>query len=117
MPSGQWGSSDRRARLPKEWHAMRARTRRRATETDPLKMPGGRCEHVSPETGRCLTVGSQCDHINRGDDHGEHNRQWLCVRHHAEKTQREAQEARAAKAARGKRTPERHPGSIRRRTP
>lgn len=117
MASGQWASSNRRERLPVNWPKLRAQTRKRARMTDPLSMPDGRCEKVSPATGRCRNIGNQCDHINRLGPDTLDNLQWLCVLHHNQKTQQEAQEARAAKAASGKRTPERHPGSIRRRTP
>lgn len=117
MPSGQWASSDRRERLPVNWPKLRAQTRKRARESDPQRMPGGRCEHISQLTGRCLSIGNQCDHINRSGPDTLDNLQWLCFPHHNQKTQQEAQEARAEKAARGKRTPERHPGSIRRRIP
>src|SRR5690349_11426755 len=116
MASGKWASSNHRAELPINWPKLRAQAKKRAIATDPERMPGGRCEHVSP-VGRCRTVGNQCDHIKRGAGHAHSNLQWLGYLHHNQKTQQEAQEARSEKAARGKRTPERHPGSTRRRIP
>lgn len=104
--SGGWAGSDRRERLPVNWPKLRAQVRKRA---------GGRCEWSSPVTGRCPSEGSQCDHVNRGDVHLLVNLQWLCTHHHNIKSAREGREARAEKAARGKRPAERHPGSIRRK--
>lgn len=114
--SGKWAGSDRRARLPVNWPKLRAQVRKRARLSDPYADPGGRCEWMSPVTGRCSSTGTDCDHINRHGPDELHNLQWLCHRHHDQKTQKEALEARKAKVARGTRTPERHPGSIRRRT-
>jgi 5-methylcytosine-specific restriction protein A len=43
---------------------------------------------------RCVEPGTDCDHIERGDDHSLSNLQWLCSWHHDKKTAREALEAR-----------------------
>lgn len=91
-----WQSSDRRARLPKDWHRRRAIAKRNA---------GGQCQWV--EAGRrCVAAGTDCDHINRlgGDDPS--NLQWLCRPHHNAKTARESTAAKLNP----RRAPVKHPG-------
>lgn len=109
--SGGWAGSDRRDRLPDDWPQRVAETRARA---------GGQCEwKMSGRNGgrfRCTAPGTDCDHINPGDDHSAENRQWLCGRHHKSKTAAEGNTAKAAIKAKGTRPPEQHPGLIRRRT-
>lgn len=87
-----WERSDRRARLPSNWEALREVVKRLA---------GGLCQ-------RCGAPGNQCDHIIRGDDHRLENLMWLCVDCHRAKTQREANEARVP----ARRPPGRHPGLL-----
>ncbi len=79
-----WAGSTRRRRLPPDWPAIRARIQRRA---------GGRCEATLSGGRRCPLPGSQCDHVQRGDDHSDSNLQWLCTDHHATKS---GSEGRAA---------------------
>ena len=96
----QWQSSTRRARLPKSWHQLRQRVKRRA---------GGRCEWT--ERGvRCPAQGNQCDHIIAGDDHSLANLQWLCAKHHAIKSSREGGAGGRGRRRRMKRPAEPHPG-------
>lgn len=104
-----WQGSDRRARLPKNWHRLREQVRARA---------GGQCEHTIDGI-RCTAQGNQCDHIVRGDDHSLSNLQWLCGPHHAEKSSREGGSAprkprgpTAIERARAARR-EDHPGLLR----
>jgi hypothetical protein len=53
---------------------------------------------------RCQAEGTDCDHIERGDNHDPSNLQWLCKAHHKIKT------AAEANAAREPRTTSKHPG-------
>ncbi|RCS78867.1 HNH endonuclease [Brachybacterium alimentarium] len=96
-----WSTSDRRSRLPSEWHALRARVRRRA---------GGRCEWVAQDGSRCPSPGTDCDHIQPGDDHRMGNLQWLCAPHHKAKTARDNTRALAVRTQLRARPTESHPG-------
>lgn len=99
-----WETSDRRSRLPADWARRRDWVRDRA---------GGRCEAVLRDTGeRCPARGTDCDHVERGDDHRVENLQWLCSWHHKRKTADEARaELEALRRARRPRRP-RHPGLV-----
>lgn len=97
-----WDTSDRRSRLPDDWEARRRIVKLRA---------GGLCQADPPEPG-CEIVGSECDHIEHGDDHRIANLQWLCGPCHAAKTAREAHAARALTRTRGRRPPEQPPGLL-----
>lgn len=95
-----WGSSDRRSRLPPDWQRRRAMVRDRAH---------GRCEAQEHAKG-CDGIGTDCDHIVAGDDHSLDNLQWLSHACHKAKTTRESAE-RNIEYARLRRHPrERHPG-------
>lgn len=87
-----WAGSDRLSRLPDNWRELVALTRERAH---------GRCEAREWDGSACESPGSDCDHIEPGDNHALDNLQWLCRRHHLEKSGREG--AIAAKKARAKR--------------
>ena len=100
MPPGQWAGSTRRSRLPANWPALVAETRRLAQ---------GQCQWVEDDA-RCATPGTDCDHIIAGDDHRQSNLQWLCGPHHRQKTALEGVEARSQFPT--KRGPEAHPGLI-----
>lgn len=108
--SGGWAGSDRGARLPADWPWRRAQVQKRA---------GGRCERKIPGrnggTFRCSAPGTDCDHIIPGDDHRLENLEWLCGRHHDIKSSAEGNAAKAAKKAQGRRQPERHPSTLRRK--
>lgn len=103
MASGRWASSDRAARLPREWHAQRARVLR----------DHGRVCHVcgGPDA-------DAVDHVQRGDDHSPANLRPIHDRvfpHcHRRKSAQEgagaSASARRARIAARKREPERHPG-------
>ena len=95
----QWKGSDRRDRLPRNWHRLRAQVRARA---------GGICEIPG-----CTRQGNQCDHTNRGDDHSLDNLQWLCEPHHRAKSSSEGGRAprkNTPRARRAARATEQHPG-------
>lgn len=95
-----WETSDRRDRLPPDWHKRVAKVKER---------DGGRCTWKLRSGKRCPRRGTDVDHRVSGDNHELSNLQLLCEDHHKRKTQWEAQ------AGRGKRKPpprreERHPG-------
>jgi len=72
-----WQGSNRRSRLPKNWAQLRENTRLRA---------GDRCEATLTDGERCPDQGTDCDHIEAGDNHALSNLQWLCTWHHRKKT-------------------------------
>lgn len=78
-----WSTSDRRARLPRDWPKRVAATRERA---------GGKCEGISlngePQwhDSKCDGIGRECDHDKRGDDHSLPNLRWLSTPCHKTKT-------------------------------
>ncbi len=76
-----WQGSTRRARLPRDWATRRAKVKRRAK---------GKCE-AEAHVPECDGYGSECDHIDRGDDHRLSNLQWLSGPCHQAKTLRENQ--------------------------
>ena len=96
-----WSSSDRASRLPPDWDERRAFVRARA---------GGRCEALLHDGTRCPAAGTECDHVEPGDDHRATNLQ--CSWHHKRKTQREAAAALAAERARNAPRKRKHPGLI-----
>lgn len=89
-----WESSDRKKRLPRDWHRVRAIVLKRDRNT---------CV-------KCGKPANQVDHINAGDDHSISNLQALCPDCHKAKSSEEGVKARQAKY--GKRPPEKHPGYI-----
>ena len=93
--------SARRAQLPPDWARRVKACKDKA---------GGRCEHILPSGNRCPRDGTDADH--KSDPNNHDDLQWLCRKHHNDKT---SQEARAAKAKKGRaRRPAetRHPGRI-----
>lgn len=98
-----WSSSDRASRLPPDWDERRAFVRARAS---------GRCEAMLHDGTRCPAAGTDCDHIEPGDDHRAVNLQWLCSWHHKRKTQQEAAAALAAERKKNQPRKRKHPGLI-----
>lgn len=95
MP-GQWAHSTRAQRLPPGW----ARTTRRIMRTH-----NGIC-HVCHQPGA-----DQIDHIEPGDDHGDHNLAPIhAVPCHRNKSANEGVHARTRIASARYRTSEQHPG-------
>lgn len=94
-PTG-WQGSTRKARLPENWSYLRGLV---------LDRDGGRCT----EPG-CGWPATDVDHIVPGDDHSLGNLRSLCAGHHRRKSSSEGGRARAA---RGRRAVEPHPGLIR----
>lgn len=97
-----WNSSDRRGRLPTNWPELRAKVRERAH---------GLCQakHHVPE---CDGIGTDCDHIIAGDNHGLDNLQWLSHPCHKAKTEKENAERNARRARMRKHPKERFPGLL-----
>lgn len=94
-----WSSSDRRTRLPKNWHALRACILKRDKYRCQIRLEG------------CSVIATDVDHIARGDNHSLENLRAACSGCHKKKTQAEAQEARRRKRAARYRPIERHPGA------
>lgn len=78
-----WASSDRAARLPRNWSTIRARIIRR---------DGATCQACYGM--RCGSVRLEVDHIVNNDDHSDANLRTLGHECHAAKTQAEAQAGR-----------------------
>ena len=97
-----WSTSDRHSRLPDEWQAIRRRVQARAR---------GRCEATVHAPG-CDGRGTECDHIQPGDDHSLTNLQMLSHACHTAKTQAEAAARNRRDAALRKRPTETHPGKL-----
>jgi 5-methylcytosine-specific restriction protein A len=100
--SGGWSDSNRRSELPANWHALREACRRAA---------GGRCQWRLKSGKRCPRPGTDADHYGDKDDHTK--LRWLCSAHHKLHTAAQARRAKAARKAKTRRPPERHPGDIR----
>lgn len=96
----RWASSNRRARLPKDWPRIRARI---------LERDGHQCTWIEGRT-RCVAVATDVDHIRNNDDHRDSNLQSLCGPHHRIKSSREGVAARHAYPR--KRSSEQHPGVL-----
>ena len=100
---GGWYGSDRRARLPRDWAAIRAMVRDRAHN---------HCQ-ARVHSALCNGIGDDCDHIVPGDDHSLANLQWLNHNCHKLKTSRESAERNARRARQRKHPVEKNPGSFR----
>lgn len=106
-----WETSDRRSRLPENWHAIVAAVKRRARRTSKLGIE--QCEKRLPSGKRCPRRGTDVDHVIPNDDHSERNLQLLCRTHHERKTVQEAAQGRAAFKRSKYRPREEHPGTLR----
>lgn len=106
-----WSTSDRAIRLPKDWHARRART---------YRIAGGRCQHTD-NGQRCTTHaplhkrGNQpaghADHITAGAGDQTDNLQWLCPPHHLAKSSNEGHQAMATQRTKAKHPIQQHPAA------
>lgn len=96
--SGGWSSSDRKARLPSNWRAIRAKVLAR----DPI------CKicDVRPST--------HCDHQQaKTDAHAEDKLQGVCATCHGLKSSREGNDAQRDNPKPGRKRPsEQHPGLL-----
>lgn len=97
-----WSTSDRRHRLPKDWPAIKARTKARAND---------RCQAPRHDP-RCDGYGHDADHIIPGDDHSDHNLQWLNEYCHRAKTSEETAARNRLNAKLRRRPEEDHPGRL-----
>lgn len=68
------------------------------------------CEAKLNTGDRCYEFGSECDHINPGNDHSLDNLQWLCSWHHKKKSSAEGNKAK--KRITEQHPQERHPGFL-----
>jgi len=93
-----WDSSDRLARLPKNWDAIRSRV---------FKTKGTKC---LIKFDGCEIDATDVDHIVRGDDHTMKNLRPACSRCHQKKSSAEGNEVKKKMKAVGKRPVRRHPG-------
>ncbi|MGP5931634.1 HNH endonuclease [Corynebacterium glyciniphilum] len=97
-----WANGTSRTSTP-EWN----RTRERARTELPYE-----CAHA--HRGPCagsLELDHRTPHAEGGTDTLD-NLQWLCKRHHAMKSQKEAKRGKARRASRGMFDQEAHPGII-----
>lgn len=94
-----WESSNRKSRLPREWHRLRAIVLRNAHN---------QCE-VMDNGVRCTNRATEVDHIIPGDDHSLGNLRAICSDHHKPKSSAEGNAARKLKYSRRH---EPHPGYI-----
>lgn len=101
--------SPRHARLPKDWHARRARTERIAGKRCQRVEGGQRCTWTSPPKGSGQP-GGHADHIDRTKGDEQSNLEWLCPTHHKIKTSAEGHAAAAAARSDALHPVERHPG-------
>lgn len=108
--SGQWAGSDRKLRLPPEWHKLRAQVKKRANGGPVTKGQPVQCEVIDERGARCAEVGTDCDHVTAGDDHDMVNLAWICSLHHRAKSSREGGTAAAFAARKLRRPEQRHPG-------
>lgn len=102
-----WENSDRKARLPANWAALRQIV---------LTRCGGRCEEHMRSGKRCRDRATDVDHIVPGDDHSVGNLRGICAWHHKRKSGQEGAAASAARqaaiTAKLTRKPEKHPGTL-----
>jgi 5-methylcytosine-specific restriction protein A len=81
-----WEGSTRKARLPRNWQALR----KQVMERDDY-----RCTATLRDGSRCAEAGSEVDHIEAmADVHTLDALQLLCSWHHAKKSSREGNAAR-----------------------
>ena len=91
-----WENSNRRQRLPRDWHIIRAAV---------LKDSGYECDIPG-----CPERATDVDHSVPGDDHSRSNLVPLCRGHHIRKSSHEGVSARARIRALRRRPEGRHPG-------
>lgn len=101
MP-GHWAGSTRRDTLPANWPAVRRHV---------FKRDGWQCTEII-DGQRCTNRATDCDHIGDRLDHRPEMLRSKCKTHHAIKSSREGNAARAAVMATAYHKREKHPGII-----
>ncbi|WP_425565772.1 HNH endonuclease signature motif containing protein [Pseudonocardia ailaonensis] len=94
-----WSTSDRKDRLPSDWHAIRAEC---------FRLNGRRCLLALP--GVCTERATQVDHIRPRPDHSQDNLRPVCPECHGRKSSGEGISKRTTMRARRHRPAGRHPG-------
>lgn len=97
--SGQWENSNRRSQLPDNWNQLKAYIAERDNH---------RCQELMRDGTPCQDIGTECDHIEHGNNHSPDNLRMLCKWHHARKSSAEGNAARKTYTER--RPKESHPG-------
>lgn len=99
-----WYTSDRRTRLPstREWQRIRLQVQQRAHN---------RCE-AQQHSVLCDGYGTDCDHIQQGDNHSLNNLQWLNKHCHKLKTANETKQRNKARSKQRKHPKEKNPGKL-----
>lgn len=101
-----WDNSDRRSRLPADWHKLRKQI---------LRRDNFECQWRTGQMSVCGEPGNEVDHIRPGDDHSPANLRVLCSWHHSRKSSAEGGRAnRARRQAINSRfrRDEQHPGML-----
>lgn len=93
-----WAGSSRRKNLPPDWEIRRQKVLHDAGYVCEIQMRG------------CRGTATDVDHKKRGNDHSRDNLRAACSHCHGKKSAAEGVARRKELKARGKRTPERHPG-------
>lgn len=94
MSRSNWGTSNRREELPKDWAKIRLRVLTRCRY---------RCEYVGPSGARCHERATDVDHAVNRLDHSIDSLKGLCPEHHKRKTAVESREGKVAKRRKGER--------------
>lgn len=101
-----WQGSTRRHRLPPDWPKIRKRI---------LRRDGHVCQTRDDRYRICGRPATEVDHKRPGDDHSDGNLEAICEWHHARKSSREGNAAKAKnrrEIASRFRTSENHPGIL-----
>lgn len=101
--SSRWHSSNRRARLPRDW----PKTHSRILGRDPVCTCHG-CHACTAPGVRCLRLSTDVDHLVRGDNHDDTNLAGKCGPCHDVKSSSEGHAARPKLS----RPAEPHPGLL-----
>lgn len=93
----------RTQQLPPNWKQIRQAVAERA---------GWRCQAIDDSGQRCTNRGTDCDHIEPGNNHNLNNLQWLCHWHHARKTHDASTSSQTSLRQRNQPPERKHPGLL-----